>query len=184
MFDANYEGRVNTCGNILFQPKPHYPWSHLKKSSVMQKFLVAPVARATPLSLLCICCVLHAQVHPQRSARVARFARSLAARQQSDFQTSYKSMRNQVTSQQKRGKRRARSASDAPNSSHSRFSMSRGSFVERSWEAFRKPRCVQDGVKTAQNGAKTAQDGARRPKMVLRRPQDSHRWLQDCLKTR
>ena len=92
LFDANYEGRVDTCGNILFQPKPHYPWSHLKKhpyaSSVMQKFLVAPVARATPLSLLCICCVLHAQVHPQRSARVARFARSLAARQQSDFQTS------------------------------------------------------------------------------------------------
>ena len=88
LFDANYEGRVNTCGNILFQPKPHYPWSHLKKSSVMQKFLVAPVARATPLSLLCISCVLHAQVHPQRSARVARFARSLAARQQSNFQTS------------------------------------------------------------------------------------------------
>ena len=97
MFDANYEGRVNTCGNILFQPKPHYPWSHLKKnpyaSSVMPKSLVAPVARATPLSLLCICCVLHAKVHPQRSARVARFARSLAARQRSDFQTSKKSIK-------------------------------------------------------------------------------------------
>ena len=92
LFDANYEGRVNTCGNILFQPKPHYPWSHLKKNnyacSVMPKSLVAPVAHATPLSLLCISCVLHAQVHPQRSARVARFARSLAARQQSNFQTS------------------------------------------------------------------------------------------------
>ena len=55
---------------------------------------------------------------------------------------------------QNSGKRRARSGSDAPNSSHSRFSMSRGSFVERSCEAFRKPRCVQDGVKTAQNGVK------------------------------
>ena len=54
----------------------------------MPKSLVAPVARATTLSLLCICCVLHGQVHPQRSARVARFARSLAARQQSNFQTS------------------------------------------------------------------------------------------------
>ena len=57
-------------------------------SSALPKSLVAPVARATPLSLLCICCVLHAKVHPQRSARVARFARSLAARQQSNFQTS------------------------------------------------------------------------------------------------
>ena len=54
----------------------------------MPKSLFAPVAPATPLSLLCICCVLHAQVHLQRSARVARFARSLAARQQSNFQTS------------------------------------------------------------------------------------------------
>ena len=62
--------------------KPYCPWSHLKKktyaSSVMPTSLVAPVARATTLSLLYICCVLHAKVHPQRSARVARFARSLA----------------------------------------------------------------------------------------------------------
>ena len=61
---------------------------NLCTSSVVPESLVAPVARATTLSLLCICCVLHAKVHPQRSARVARFARSLAARQQSNFQTS------------------------------------------------------------------------------------------------
>ena len=92
LFDANYEGRVDTCGNILFQPKTALPLEPPEKnpyaSSVMPKSLVAPVARATTLSLLCICCVLHAKVHPQRSARVARFARSLAARQQSNFQTS------------------------------------------------------------------------------------------------
>ena len=61
---------------------------NLCTSSVVPESLVAPVARATTLSLLCICCVLHAKVHPQRSARVARFARSLAARQQSNLQTS------------------------------------------------------------------------------------------------
>ena len=92
LFDANYEGRVNTCGNILFQPKNALPLEPSDKgpyaSSVMPKSLGAPVARATQLSLLCISCVLHAQVHPQRSARSARFARSLAARQQSNFQTS------------------------------------------------------------------------------------------------
>ena len=92
LFDANYEGCVNTCGNIIFQPKTALPLKPSEKnpyaSSVMPKSLVAPVARATTLSLLCICCVLHAKVHPQRSARVARFARSLAARQQSNLQTS------------------------------------------------------------------------------------------------
>ena len=91
-FDANHEGHVNTCGNILFQPKTALPLEPSEKepdtSSVMPKSLGAPVAPATPLSLLCISCVLHAQVHRQRSARFARFARSLAARQQSNFQKS------------------------------------------------------------------------------------------------
>ena len=92
LFDANHEGHVHTCGNILFQPKTALPLEPSEKdpytSSVMPKSLGAPVAPATPLSLLCISCVLHAQVHPQRSARVARFARSLAARQQSNSRTS------------------------------------------------------------------------------------------------
>ena len=45
----------------------------------MPRSLVALVARATPLSLLCISYVLHVDIHPDRSARFARFARSLAA---------------------------------------------------------------------------------------------------------
>ena len=48
-------------------------------SSVVLEFLVAPVAHATPWSLLCISCLLHVEIHPDRSARFARFARSLAA---------------------------------------------------------------------------------------------------------
>ena len=45
----------------------------------MPRSLVALVARATPLPLLCISYVLHVDIHPDRSARFARFARSLAA---------------------------------------------------------------------------------------------------------
>ena len=41
--------------------------------------MVVPVARATLLSLFCISCVLHVYIHPDRSARFARCARSLAA---------------------------------------------------------------------------------------------------------
>ena len=33
LFDANYEGRVNTCGNIIFQQQqPHYPGAIRNKS--------------------------------------------------------------------------------------------------------------------------------------------------------
>ena len=66
----------NILSNAIFTTLGNIP-RNLCTSSVVLESLVAPVARATPLSLLCICCVLHAKVHPQRSARVARFARSL-----------------------------------------------------------------------------------------------------------
>ena len=47
-----------------------------------------------------------------------------------------------------------------------------GGFLEPSWEVFARPRCVQDGVKTAQDGAKTAQDGAKKAQDGAKTAQD------------
>ena len=62
-------------------------------SSVVPESLVAPVARATLLSLLCISCLLHVWVHPDRSARFARFVRSTHCARPANFNPSLHALR-------------------------------------------------------------------------------------------
>ena len=49
-----------------------------------------------------------------------------------------------------------------------------GGLLERSWEAFGRPRCAPRRSRTAPG----------RAKMAPRRPQDGQKWPQDALKTR